>query len=352
MDGGNVVPSFDVHALHAKRFLLERNVTINVMWIDRVNRAIDEPQKHLKRAFSELCEYSKDFVSASRPHLETCFSVCRELWFFKYGDVSHDVYTQRISKTGWSETMISNLRVLFACLYGEDYGLLVDLHVILDMADKLCCDDEVLLNWAHEVGVSEEVLQYYQRHRREIDLQLSCTKRLKAGKCGRMEVARLLRGFPTTDWAAVHGARIGEIIRRHHPVVSLLLSLTQWYSNDVEYLEYSLSSHLRKPNRGFLIEYEDLLKRLVRIRIIRERLESLAQELVRQEHAVRRADASSEAITVDWDASNYIFLKVKDCATKILKKHLGDQEIKDPNILEKKVEEMLGDSTALKCLSD
>ena len=90
--------------------------------------------------------------------------------------------------------MIRVLRILTDCVYGQGYGLLVDLHVLLDMAQKICCDDQLLEDWARDVEIDERVLDYYRGHRAVLDRDLSCAERRSKGMCGLLEVVRFVRG--------------------------------------------------------------------------------------------------------------------------------------------------------------
>ena len=153
-----------------------------------MNLLIDDPES---RAYVMLK------LRESDEHLQSCIEEKFEdkLVLYALPLLKHDLRTQRFSpkRIDWTRNMIPILRKLFECLYGGDYSLLVDLHVLLDMADKWCCDDELLEDWAKDVGIDPVVLDYYVRHRETIDGDLKCTVRLRQNRCGWRNVARMLR---------------------------------------------------------------------------------------------------------------------------------------------------------------
>jgi len=191
------MPSHDIHLKYATLFLRSRRVIPDKSKVRFVDLLIDDPKSHAPK-IQELVRSNFNLwlciAQELSPHdLYMLLKILPTL--------GHDVLTQRFSpkRTSWSRSMISYLRQLIGCIFGREYGLLVDLHVLLDMAEKWCCDDELLRDWGREVGISPEILDYYAKHRALIDYDLNCTIRLKQGKCSRRDVARWLRFNESTE---------------------------------------------------------------------------------------------------------------------------------------------------------
>ncbi len=160
----------------------------DVAKIRSVDLLIDEPGVHAQKFL--------DKVNSDRKVLECVKNRFDDLTIVSMlPTFSHDMRTQRFSpkRTEWSREMISVLRRLVGCVYGDPYGLLADLHVILDMAQKWCCDNKLLGDWARDVGISPEVLEFYRRNVAMIDKDLKCSERLRKGECGRRNVAEFVR---------------------------------------------------------------------------------------------------------------------------------------------------------------
>ena len=81
-------------------------------------------------------------------------------------------------------------RYVFNCLFGEPYGLLVDLHVLLDLADRFYCDERLLEYCYEEIGLDERVWSFYKARKCEIQLKLGCLEGAGESKCGKAMVAR------------------------------------------------------------------------------------------------------------------------------------------------------------------
>ncbi len=183
------MPCHVIHLKHAYNFLKSFGIPPDTNRIRFIDSFIDLPEKYASR-IQGLVEDNDDVRQCIFSELSGSLILLEVL-----PQLGHDLRTQRYSpkRTGWSKHMIDFLRKLFKCLYSEEYGLLVDLHVFLDMAEKWCCDDELLQDWACEVGIDPRILDYYIKHRTTIDLDLKCTMRLRRGKCGKRNVARMLR---------------------------------------------------------------------------------------------------------------------------------------------------------------
>ena len=182
------MPSLKMHEAHSFRFLKMLNVKPDLKAVRDVNLFIDDPRGKAP----ELRERAmKD--PAVRECLERSFDDLTIIWLFE--SFKHDMRGQRVSpkRIDWSRNLISAGRRFIACLYGREYGLLVDLHHLLDMAAKFCCDDETLLSWAGEVGIDGAVLDYYRRYKQEIERDLDCEGRRRRGRCSRRDIYWLLR---------------------------------------------------------------------------------------------------------------------------------------------------------------
>ena len=182
------MPSHVIHFKYAYNFLKNHGVIPDVDKIRFIDLLIDDPRNHAPR-IQELVETNDDIRLCVYSELSGELILLQVL-----PQLGHDLLTQRYSprKTSWSRSMIQFLRRLIKCIYGEEYELLVDLHVFLDMTEKWCCDDELLQDWASEVGIDPRILDYYIKHRTAIDLDLKCIMRLRQGKCEKRNVARML----------------------------------------------------------------------------------------------------------------------------------------------------------------
>jgi len=160
----------------------------NLRVIRDVNLFIDDPENKVP----EIRERALRDPDAKKC-LEKSFSDLTIVWVFE--SLGHDLRSQRVSprRMEWSRISISASRRFIACLYGQEYSLLVDLHHLLDMAIKFCCDEEVLFSWAGEVGIHSTVLDYYKRYKQIIELDLDCKDRRKKELCSRRNLYRLLR---------------------------------------------------------------------------------------------------------------------------------------------------------------
>lgn len=217
----------------------------------------------------------------------------------------HDMFTQRYSKgkTGWSIMMLKCLRELFSLLYTPEYGLLVDLHVLLDMAGKTCCDDEVLLDWALEVGVDRRVLEFYLKYREQLYYGLECGRE----QCSTRDAVRLIRGFPDPSWLAVHGERVKRVVEKHHPVVLLVAAILGVIPGERgDSWEKTKKGFYREVNRYLRElgeENAELLKDIVTCKALQKAVCRLAEDLVHAGYATTREDGS---IVIDWNTCNYI----------------------------------------------
>ncbi|MEB2837251.1 MAG: hypothetical protein GSR80_000838 [Desulfurococcales archaeon] len=182
------MPAHRVHFKHGYALLRELGLDPIGSRVRSVDRLIDFPRQYAR-------EYLKAMETREevRGCIEEKFDDPEIIYFLPA--FSHDMRTQRYSpkRTDWSRTMISVLRRLIDCVHGEGYGLLADLHALLDMAEKWCCDDRLLEEWARDVGLDPRVLEYYTRHREAIDRDLGCTERKRQGRCGLRNAARALR---------------------------------------------------------------------------------------------------------------------------------------------------------------
>ena len=183
------MPSHAIHSKHARIFLKNQGVIPDLHRVRFVDLLIDDPEKYASRVLELMETDDKIRLCIYRELLN------QTILLQVLPQLGHDLRTQRYSpkKTGWSRNMIPFLRKLVKCVCGEDYMLLVDLHVFLDMAEKWCCDDELLEDWAQDVGIDHKILEYYKENRKIIDYDLRCTIRLKQGKCRKRNLARMLR---------------------------------------------------------------------------------------------------------------------------------------------------------------
>jgi len=182
------MPSLKVHNVNGCRFLVGLGVSPDEFKVVFVNKLIDMPSRYAD-------VFKKLYRSALEERVECAYELLRYgliIEFFE--EITHDLETQkyspkRLDKSKW---MIKFLRDAVDCLVGSSYGLLVDLHVLLDMADKTCCDTESLTKWCEQTNINQKVYEYYIKHQDLINKQLKCSERLKSGKCRLREVIKFI----------------------------------------------------------------------------------------------------------------------------------------------------------------
>jgi len=182
------MPSHKIHTYHAIRYLRSQNIIPDIKIIQNINLLIDVPKRYAPKIL-EKAESDIEIKKCIEKEFQGNNLLPWILPAFK-----HDLRTQRISPKSidWSKIMISVLRRLVLCVYGREYSDLVDLHVLLDMAQKMCCYDDVIDDWSLKVGITEKVMKYYKENKIDIEKELRCRERRRLGKCTMAELYRMI----------------------------------------------------------------------------------------------------------------------------------------------------------------
>lgn len=178
------MPSLDLHDSLSVELLKRLGVKPDPALVRLANRLIDAKMEEKGEFLDEVRRLVGEFKLYE----------CKAL---PIGVTEHDMGIVRCSERRRSQ--VGLWRGVFNCLFGEPYGLIVDLHMLLDLADRFCCDRELLELCYERTELNERVWDFYKARERELQLKLGCPERVRECKCARARVARELWGLPIPE---------------------------------------------------------------------------------------------------------------------------------------------------------